>query len=65
MLTKNELLASLNSPDAYILAIVRVQAGVAHVPVYIRRFFQRELGFAETAVAFNVADLTSIGTVPT
>ena len=64
MLTKNELLASLNSPDAFILAIVRVQAGVAHAPVYIRRFFHRELGFAETAVAFNVADLTSLGAAP-
>ena len=65
MLTKNELLASLNSPDAFILAIVQVQAGTGHAPIYVRRFFQRELGFAETAVAFNVAaDLASIGTAP-
>ena len=64
MLTKNELLASLNSPDAFILAIVRVQAGFAHMPVYVRRFFQRELGFAETAVAFNVTELMSLGAAP-
>ncbi len=64
MLTKNELLASLNSPDAFILAIVRVEAGFAHQPVYVRRFFGRELGFAETAVAFNVNDLLSLGTAP-
>jgi hypothetical protein len=57
MLTKNELLAALNAPDAFILAIVQVDAGFAHEPVYVRRFFQRELGFAETAVVFNVADL--------
>jgi superfamily II DNA or RNA helicase len=64
MLTKNELLASLNSPEAFILAIVQVKAGFAHYPVYVRRFFQRELGFAETAVAFNVGELMSLGTVP-
>ncbi len=64
MLTKNELLASLNSPDAFVLAIVQVEAGFAREPVYVRRFFQRELGFAETAVAFDVADLLSLGTTP-
>jgi hypothetical protein len=65
MLTKNELLASLNSPDAFILAIVRVEAGYAQPPVYVRRFFQRELGFAETAVAFDVRDLLTLGGRPT
>jgi hypothetical protein len=65
MLTKNELLASLNSPDAFILAIVRVEAGYAQPPVYVRRFFQRELGFAETAIAFDVADLLTLGARPT
>jgi superfamily II DNA or RNA helicase len=64
MLTKNELLASLNSPDAFILAIVQIDAGFARTPVYVRRFFQRELGFAETAVAFNVRELLSVGGVP-
>ena len=29
-------------------------AGFAHEPVYVRRFFQRELGFAETAVVFDL-----------
>ena len=64
ILTKNELLASLNSPDAFILAIVRVSAGFAHPPVYVRRFFGRELGFAETAVSFNVKGLLSLGAAP-
>jgi hypothetical protein len=64
MLTKNELLASLNSPEAFILAIVQVEAGFAREPVYVRRFFQRELGFAETAVAFNVSDLLTLGGQP-
>ena len=60
ILTKNEILASLNAPEAFHLAIVRVDAGFAHAPVYVQRFFQRELGFAETAVVFNLADLLSL-----
>jgi superfamily II DNA or RNA helicase len=60
ILTKNEILASLNAPEAFFLAIVRVDAGFAHAPVYVQRFFQRELGFAETAVVFNLADLLSL-----
>ncbi|HQT75063.1 MAG TPA: DUF3883 domain-containing protein [Acidiphilium sp.] len=60
ILTKNEILASLNAPEAFHLAIVRVDAGFAQAPVYVQRFFQRELGFAETAVVFNLADLLSL-----
>lgn len=61
ILTKNEILASLNAPDAYILAIVLIEAGFTREPVYVRRFFDRSPGFAETAVVFNVDDLLSIG----
>ena len=64
ILTKNEILASLNAADAFILAVVRVEAGFAQEPVYVRRFFNRELGFAETAVVFNMADLLSLGGRP-
>ncbi len=60
ILTKNEILASLNAPDAFHLALVRVEAGFAHAPIYVQRFCQRELGFAETAVMFNIADLLSL-----
>jgi hypothetical protein len=60
ILTKNEILASLNAPEAFHLALVRVENGFAHAPVYVQRFFQRELGFAETAVVFNLADLLSL-----
>jgi superfamily II DNA or RNA helicase len=64
IITKNEILASLNSPDAFILALVRVTAGFAHQPAYVRRFAQREPGFAETAVVFNIDDLMSFATSP-
>ncbi|MCA3159362.1 MAG: hypothetical protein ING31_12615, partial [Burkholderiales bacterium] len=48
-------------PDAFILALVRVANGFAHQPIYVRRFFKRELGFAETAVVFNINELISLG----
>ncbi|NKK80759.1 helicase-related protein [Rhizobium leguminosarum] len=64
ILTKNELLSSLNATEAFILAIVLIEEGFAREPVYVRRFFHRELGFGETAVVFNVTDLLSIGTGP-
>ena len=61
ILTKNEILASLNAPDAFHLALVRVASGFAHAPVYVQRFFQRELGFAETAVVFDLKELMALG----
>jgi superfamily II DNA or RNA helicase len=60
IITKNEILASLNAPEAFHLALVLVEAGFAGQPVYVQRFFQRELGFAETAVVFNIRDLLSL-----
>jgi hypothetical protein len=60
IVTKNEILASLNSPDAFHLALVLVVHGFANQPVYVQRFFERELGFAETAVVFNLNDLLSL-----
>ena len=50
IVTKNEILASLNAPEN----------GFAHQPVYVRRFFHRELGFAEIAIVFNLAQLLSL-----
>ena len=64
IVTKNELLASLNAPEAFFLAIVQVERGFAHRPVYVQRFFTRELGFAETAVVFDILDLLSLARVP-
>ena len=60
IVTKNEILASLNAPDAFHLALVKVRDGFAHQPVYVKRFFRRELGFAETAIVFNLDDLVSL-----
>jgi superfamily II DNA or RNA helicase len=60
IITKNEILASLNAPEAFFLALVRVENGFARQPVYVQRFIKRELGFAETAVVFNFDDLISL-----
>lgn len=64
ILTKNEILAALNAADAFILAIVQIDAGFAREPVYVRRFIGREPGFAETAVVFDIAQLMNKGTSP-
>jgi hypothetical protein len=64
IVTKNEILASLNAAEAFILAIVQVDGGFAREPVYVRRFFGRELGFAETAVVFDIATLMASGLPP-
>jgi hypothetical protein len=60
IITKNEILASLNAPEAFYLALVRIEAGFAHHPSYVQKFFTRELGFAETAVVFNFDDLLTL-----
>jgi superfamily II DNA or RNA helicase len=60
ILTKNELLASLNMPESFFLALVRIGNGFAHEPMYVQRFFKRELGFAETAIVFNFDDLATL-----
>jgi len=60
IITKNELLASLNAPEAFYLALVRVENGFAHPPLYVQRFFKRELGFAETAVVFSFDQLVTL-----
>ncbi|MEY9738724.1 hypothetical protein ABH985_006513 [Bradyrhizobium ottawaense] len=64
IITKNELLASLNAPEAFILALVKIEGGFAREPIYVRHFFQRELGFAETAVVFNFEELSTRGARP-
>ncbi len=46
-------MASPNAANTYSLALVRIENGFAGEPVYVQRFFRRELGFAETAVVFD------------
>ena len=64
ILTKNEVLAALTAPEAFILAIVRIAADGAREPVYIRRPPFREPGFAESHVALKVTQLLPLGNPP-
>ena len=64
IVTKNEILASLNAPDTFHLALVSVANGFAHQPIYVQRFAEREPGFGETAVVFDLAKLVARATQP-
>ena len=55
MVTRREIITSLNSPDRFILAVVPVAQGYAQAPRYVRgALTDREPGFLETAVQFNL-----------
>ena len=47
-----------------VLEVRRLDGGFAREPIYVRHFFQRELGFAETAIVFNFEELVTRGTRP-
>jgi superfamily II DNA or RNA helicase len=64
MVTRNELMCALNKGSDFALAIVQVEDGFGRIPVYVRNFVDREPGFAETAVAFDINKLMSVGTMP-
>jgi superfamily II DNA or RNA helicase len=55
--TKNEILTSLNRPDAYILAIVHVESGIAESPIYLRQPFSQEPEFGTASVNFKLYEL--------
>ncbi|MBU6410477.1 MAG: SWF/SNF helicase family protein, partial [Verrucomicrobia bacterium] len=55
--TKNEILTSLNRPDAFILAIVFVASGIAETPVYLRQTFSQEPEFGTASVNFKLSEL--------
>jgi hypothetical protein len=61
--TKNEIMAALNKPEDFVLAIVIVDgdAAAAH---YIRCPFEREPDFAATSVNFDLAELLRKGGPP-
>ena len=55
-ITKNEILAGLNKPEAFILALVEVD-GEATTCRYLRGPFQREPDFGVTSVNYDLAEL--------
>jgi len=66
--TKNEIIAALNKPDSYILALVEVsdsaQLSLNNCSVrYVERPFQQKLDFAVTSVNYNWQELWVQGKV--
>jgi hypothetical protein len=55
--TKNEILYSLNKPEAFILAIVEFHDAETHRVRYLRRPFQREPDFGVTSVNYDFAEI--------
>ncbi|MDE0143416.1 MAG: helicase-related protein [Caldilineaceae bacterium] len=62
--TRNEILYSLNKPDAYILAIVEFLDGGDHRVHYLRRPFQREPDFGVTSVNYSFSELLARAEAP-
>lgn len=54
MVTRNEIITCMNSPENYILAVVHVADGFAHQPRYITAPFNREPDYRERAVQFDL-----------
>ncbi len=62
--SRNEILTGLNTPEAFILAIVVVAGGEAQEPSYVRRPFTREPDFGATSVTYKLRELTDRGECP-
>ncbi len=62
--TRNEILTALNKPEAFILAIVRVEKGVATPPRYVSCPFTREPDFGATSVTYKLSELLERSTCP-
>jgi len=60
IVTRNEILTALNSPDDFILAVVEV-AGPTTTTHYITRPFRREPDFGATSVTYNLSSLLHKG----
>ena len=57
LVTRNEILYSLNKPDDYILAIVEFLGDDDHRVHYVRQPFQREPDFGATSVNYDFAEV--------
>ena len=62
--TKNEILYSLNQPEAFILALVEFLEDGGERVNYLRRPFRREPDFGVTSVNYNFAELLARSAAP-
>jgi superfamily II DNA or RNA helicase len=63
-LTYNELHRALNSPEAFILALVQVEDARAHPPRYVHNYPFREPDPLASSVNFNLSELLSMSEEP-
>ncbi|RMG95850.1 MAG: DUF3883 domain-containing protein, partial [Deltaproteobacteria bacterium] len=63
-LTKNEILAALNTAERFRLAIVEVDGDTVKEPIYVRGFDFGQPGFAQTSANFDLATLRKHGGQP-
>ena len=62
--TRNEIMACLNKPDDFRLAIVKVDNEIAQEPVYVKQPFENEPGFAQISATYNMKELIEMGGIP-
>ena len=62
--TRNEILYSLNKPEAFILAIVEFHDEQEHTVHYVRQPFRAEPDFGATSVNYSMAELLARASVP-
>ena len=62
--TRNEMMASLNKPNDFRLAIVKVENKVAQNPIYVKQPFDSEPGFAQISATFDLGELIRKGEQP-
>ncbi len=58
--TKNEILAGLNQPEKFILAIVLVDGDKTEGPYYLHKPFEKEPGFGVTSINFELDTLLKL-----
>jgi hypothetical protein len=64
-LTYNELYRALNSPEAFILALVEVEHTNARQPRYVRNYPYREPDPLASSVNFNLREMLNMSQEPT
>ena len=64
MVTRNEIITSLNKPEAYILAIVQIGDEGVQQPLYVWRPFEVEPPFGVTAQQFDIRHLLERSEAP-
>jgi superfamily II DNA or RNA helicase len=66
-ITRNEMLTAFNAEDAYVLAVVPIESGFAHQPVYVRNptsLFGAEPTFTEVSRNFSLSKIIAAGGAP-